>query len=565
MSLTTAGDDHGIIEARYGSEAAMRFRNQGLWVDDSLSSWVDHWARDRPGSRAVSDGVRELTFAQLSDQSARLAIRLLELGIRIGDRVAIQLPNWVEFVVSYAAINRVGAILVPIMPVYRHTEVLHILQSAKPKVVFTTGNFREFNHAAMFRELRREASSVSRLIVARSEVVDSSFEERIDDTVAEGQSATALAARLGPYPNADQGHAIIYSSGTESTAKGCLHTWNTAAFTARFLARDVFRLTTADTMFMPSPLTHTTGIEIGILAPLIAGAQIHLLDAWDPEMGLARIEQFECTATATATPFVRMALDAATSRRHDLSKMRVWLCAGAPIPTTLALEFKEVFTRGTLLPLYGCTEVGVTTVCHPDDDLETISTTDGTVLAPGVEIKLIDHLGERVLPGQEGEICYRGPGAMLSYWRDPDKTRSAIDDEGWHHCGDLGRVDSDGYLRVTGRLKDIIIRGGQNLSAREIEEHLLTHPAVKDAAVVPYPDERLGEKVCAFITVQVGTQLSVSDVRSFLLNDRKVAIQKVPERVLTLDELPRTASGKVQKFMLRKQASFVAQQGLAKH
>ncbi|MBV6755084.1 AMP-binding protein [Rhodococcus opacus] len=550
-----AGDDHGTVEARYGAEAATHFRNQGLWADDSLSSWVDRWARERPGSRAVSDGVRELTFAQLSNQSARLAIRLLELGIHAGDRVAIQLPNWVEFVVAYAAINRVGAILVPIMPVYRHTEVLHILQSAEPKVILTTGNFRGFDHAAMFRELRGEAPSVSRLIIARSKVVDSSFEERIDDTVAEGQSATALAAQLGPYPHSDQGHAIIYSSGTESTAKGCLHTWNTAAFTARFLARDVFRLTAVDTMFMPSPLAHTTGIEIGILAPLIAGAQIHLLDVWDPEIALARIQQFACTAAASATPFVRMVLDTPSSRRHDLSTMRVWLCAGAPIPTTLAMEFAEVFNQGTLLPLYGCTEVGVATVCHPDDDLETISTSDGRVLARGVDIKLIDHVGERVGAGQEGEICYRGPGAMLSYWRDHENTRAAIDDEGWHHCGDLGRVDADGYLRVTGRLKDIIIRGGQNLSAREIEEHLLTHPAIKDVAVVPYPDERLGEKVCAFITVQDGTPLSVSDIRSFLTNKRKVAIQKVPEKVLTIDELPRTASGKVQKFVLRKQAT----------
>jgi acyl-CoA synthetase (AMP-forming)/AMP-acid ligase II len=250
-----------------------------------------------------------------------------------------------------------------------------------------------------------------------------------------------------------------------------------------------------------------------------------------------------------------MVLDTPSSRRHDLSTMRVWLCAGAPIPTTLAMEFAEVFNQGTLLPLYGCTEVGVATVCHPDDDLETISTSDGRVLARGVDIKLIDHVGERVGAGQEGEICYRGPGAMLSYWRDHENTRAAIDDEGWHHCGDLGRVDADGYLRVTGRLKDIIIRGGQNLSAREIEEHLLTHPAIKDVAVVPYPDERLGEKVCAFITVQDGTPLSVSDIRSFLTNKRKVAIQKVPEKVLTIDELPRTASGKVQKFVLRKQAT----------
>lgn len=548
------------IDQRFGPEAAVRFREAGYWSDDSLCEWVDHWATESPNHRAVSDGTLDLDYARLQQDSLQLAVWLGQQGVVAGDRVAVQLPNWAEFVVAYIAVNRIGAVLVPVMPVYREREVRHILQSSGAVVAVTAGTFRGFDHLDMFRTLQAELPTLRQLLTVRSGDAGGSGETAYGEVVT-GRPVTREinAAEFGPRPPADAGHAIIYTSGTESAAKGCYHTWNTLAFTARTLAHEIFQMTAEDTMYMPSPVSHSTGVVIGIVTPLLVGAGIHLQDVWEPAEGLRRIEQYRCSITATATPFVRMALDAAATESRDLSSVRAWLCAGAPIPSSLAVEFREVFTNGTLLPLYGCTEILAATVCRLDDPIERIAGSDGRAATAGVELKTIDADGNETAPGEAGEICYRGPGAVLGYWGDPEKTAATIDADGWHHTGDLGKLDADGYLRVTGRLKDIIIRGGQNLSAREIEEHLITHPQVRDAAVVAYPDQRLGEKVCAYLITDQGAGLDVEAIRSFLVGERGLAVQKAPERVVCVEEFPMTASGKVQKFLLRQQAAAQAE------
>ena len=543
------------VENRYGAEASTHFRTAGYWTDDALCEWLDRWATETPDHRAVTDGVHDVSYRQLRQDAYRAAGWLQSVGVTPGDRVAVQLPNWAEFVTMYLAITRIGAILVPIMPVYRTNEVRHILEDSAAVVAVTAEEFRGFDHLTMFRELAEEVASLQQLMIVRGTSDPRPHETSYQQIVGIQANEAPSADDLGPYPDADAGHAIIYSSGTESAAKGCYHTWNTLAFTARNLANDIFQMTPQDTMFMPSPVSHSTGVVVGIVTPLLAGSGIHLQDIWEPAEGLRRIEKYKCSITATATPFVRMALDAAENADRDLSSMRAWLCAGAPIPSSLAREFQGTFTKGTLLPLYGCTEVLAATVCRLDDPIERVASSDGRIAADGIELKTIDADGHTTGAGVEGEICYRGPGAILGYWNDPDKTRAAIDDDGWHHCGDLGKLDAAGYLRVTGRLKDIIIRGGQNLSAREIEEHLITHPQIRDAAVVAYPDTRLGEKVCAYLVAEPGSCLTVEMIKNYLVGTRDVAIQKVPERVVVVDELPTTASGKIQKYLLRQRAA----------
>lgn len=535
------------VEGRYGEHAATQLRDSGAWHDDSVTQWLDHWAELEPGHPAISDGTKELDYGSLRSQSLKLAGWLQAQGVRRGDRVAIQLPNWSEFLVCYLAISRLGGVTVPIMTVYRKDEVHHILQNSGASVAITTGDFRGFDHAAMFRELRAEADvHVETLLLVRHAATAEPDEETFENALAAGTSAD-----VDGHAPADDPHVVIYSSGTESTAKGCLHTWNTLAFTARALAHDVFRMTRDDTMFMPSPVAHSTGIVIGLVTPLLAGSSIHLQDVWEPAEALRRIERHRCTITATATPFVTMALQAAKSSTADLSSMRAWLCAGAPIPGSLAHEFEAVFVNARLLPLYGCTEILMATVCNLDDSVERIASSDGTAISEAVELSLVDETGSPVAAGQPGEILYRGPGAILGYWNDPERTRTVIDEDGWHHTGDLGVMSEDGYLRITGRVKDIIIRGGQNLSALEIESHLITHPGVREVAVVASPDDRLGEIVCAFVVPEGTEAPSVSDLRDYLTDVRGVAIQKSPERVVSVDELPMTASGKVQKYQLR--------------
>lgn len=538
------------VTGRFDAGSVQRFRERGWWRDGSAAALLDRWAAERPDQRFVSDGTVELDYATLRGRAYRLGARLLELGVRPGDRVAVQLPNWAEFAVSYLAIARIGAVMVPIMTVYRHTEVGHVLRNSGAVVAVTTGQFRSFDHAEMFRALKEECPELRTLIIARAEAQDG--ELAFDDACA-GTDVPDDGV-LGPHPDPDLPHLIVYTSGTESTAKGCVHTWNTLDFSGRGLANDVFAMTPDDVMFMPSPVAHATGLVVGFLVPLAVGAQTHLLDTWEPNEGLRRISEYRCTATATATPFVRMALDAAKGEHPDVSSMRFWLCAGAPIPESLAHEFAGVFTNGQLVPLYGASEVMAATCCHLGDSLEKMSGSDGSPALDGVEIKIIDPEGGEAAPGEEGEICYRGPGAILGYWREPERSAAVIDAEGWHHMGDLGRADAEGYVRVTGRLKDIIIRGGTNISAGEVEGHLLAHPDVAGVAVVAYPDERMGERAAAIVVAAQGTTPSLESLTSYLRDERRIAPHKLPERLVLVPELPMTATGKIQKFRLRELA-----------
>lgn len=532
------------VHDRYGDESVRLFRERGWWQGGSAAALLDRWAESTPDRRFVSDGTMELDYATVRERANGLGATLLRAGVRPGDRVAMQLPNWAEFVVGYLAIARVGAIMVPIMTVYRQTEVGHVLRNSGAVAAITTGEFRGFDHAEMFRTLQKEDPALATLIIARGNPQEG--EVAFDDACA---TATDQA-ELGPHADPDLPHVVVYTSGTESTAKGCVHTWNTLDYSARGLAHDVFQTRPEDVLFMPSPVAHATGLVVGVLGPLAVGAETHLLDTWEPHEGLRRIERFRCTATATATPFVRMALDAQREDERDLSSMRFWLCAGAPIPEALALEFDEAFTGGVLMPLYGASEIMAGTCCHPGDPLERRAGSDGSAALDGIEITLAGPDGEDVGTGEEGEICYWGPGAVLGYWRDPERTAATIDARGRHHTGDLGRLDADGYLRVTGRLKDIIIRGGTNLSAAEIEGFVGAHPAVAQVAVVPYPDARLGEKVCAVVVPKPGAQPTLQEVTDFL-RGRNISLQKLPEKLVLVDALPMTATGKVQKFLLR--------------
>lgn len=545
--VTAEATPSPTAEGRYGAEHMAEFRAKGWWRDGSAAALLDHWAETTPDRCFVSDGTVDLDYGTVRRRARGLGAALLRRGVKPGERVVVQLPNWAEFVIAYMAIARIGAVLVPIMSVYRKHEVEHVLHNSEAVAAVTTATFRQFDHAAMFRELQREAPDLRTVVIARGEAA----EGELDFDAACGTETDD--AELGPHPDPDAPHAIVYTSGTESTAKGCAHTWNTINFSGHGLAFDVFEISADDVVFMPSPVAHATGLMVGVVAPLSVGAETHLLDVWEPNEGLRRIEQYRCTATATATPFVRMALDAAPGSGRDLTSMRFWLCAGAPIPEALAQDFAQVFTEGVLNPLYGASEIMAAACCHRGDPIERRSGSDGTPALDGVRIELLGPDGEVLPVGEEGEICYWGPGTILGYWGDPERTAATIDAEGWHHTGDLGRKDAEGYLRVTGRLKDIIIRGGTNISASEVESHVLAHTDVEQVAVVPYPDERLGEKVCAVVVPVAGTEPTLDDITGFL-RTRSFSTQKLPERLVLVEELPMTATGKVQKFLLRETA-----------
>jgi cyclohexanecarboxylate-CoA ligase/acyl-CoA synthetase len=536
-------------EDRYSAETIAEFRASALWRDGSLAGALDHWANVQPGRVAVSDGYSTLTWDQLRGQAYRLAARLKEFGIESGDRVQMQTPSWNEFVVVYVALARIGAVLVPTQPIYRWDEVTYAINHAEAKISVVCGDYRRFDYLAMVRDIRPNCPSLGRVITVRVDEVGPG-EYRLEDLIA-GDDVPGEDV-LGPPPDADAPHCIIYTSGTESRPKGCCHTFNTVAFTVESLAGNVLGMVPQDVMFMPSPVTHATGLAMGVTAPLVRGAGTHLMDSWEAGAALERIREHGCTLAMGATPFVQMILDSYEPDRHDISSLRTFLSAGAPIPEKLLGDWKERFPNCLLLPVYGRSEGLVVTSCRRDDPAEKVLGSDGKAIR-GVVLEIRDEDGAEVPTGEEGEICHGGAGLMLGYWRDPERTAEAIDARGISRSGDLGKVDAEGYMRVTGRIKDLIIRGGTNISAREVEEHLLTHPKVAAVALVGMPDRVLGERACAFVVPKgsIDQAPTFEELTTYLKIERQIAVIKLPERLEIIDELPMTATGKVQKFVLR--------------
>ncbi len=522
---------------------SVEFRAAGYWGDDTFVTMIDKWADVDPNHLYVSDGTGELTYGEFREKAWNLAAALAELGVKPGDRVAVQLPNWNEYFLIYAACARLDTVMIPIVVVYRAGEVGFIVQNADAVGLITCGEFRGFNHAAMAGEIAETADSLLFRVVVRGEPTNGALS--LDKLLATKHDLTLLP----PPPSADNHHLILYSSGTESHPKGCLHTWNTSSFLPKQAVK-ALNMTRSDIMFMPSPVTHALGLTLGVMAPTVAGASVHLLDIFEPKTALQRVGDYKCTGTASPAPFIRMMLDGYDPSVHDVSRLRFWLSAGAPIPTTLVEEAASKFSGCRVVSAYGSSEVMMATVCPPEDPVERVASSDGRPVS-GVEIRIVGEDDQPVGPGVDGEIRYRGPGRLLKYWRKPELTAAATDEEGWWRTGDLGRLDEDGYLRVTGRLKDIIIRGGFNISAREVEEALLRHPKIANVAVVGLPDSRVGECACAVIVSKGATEITLEEMRDYLTNNRKIAIWKVPERIEFLPELPLTATGKIQKFLLR--------------
>jgi cyclohexanecarboxylate-CoA ligase len=540
MALATVHD-------RYTSEQIDRYYADGLWTEATLFSAVEQQAAAQPGKVFVTDSTTSYTYAELRDEALRLAAGLCRRGIVAGDRVAIQVPSWAEFAVMATAISRLGAIIVPIMPIYRRDEVGYIVESAGVKAVLTAGTYRRFDHAGMFLDLVRTSNTLETVIVVRGDDIPAGA-VAYEDVPVDVDAATAVA-EIGPGVGPDEPFVIVFSSGTTSRPKGCLHTFNTMSCGARLLGQG-WKYTSDDVQFGPSPVTHTTGLVTSIILPLLHGAGTHLMEAWEPREGLERIAKFGCTAAVTATTFLQMLIEVYDADVHDASTMRFWTSAGAPIPGSFVEAARATLPNMAVLSLYGRTENITTTMCTLDDDPARSITSDGSAL-PGQEVRIIDAQGREVPRGEEGDIAYRGAMSLLEYINQPDETEAMFTADGFSRSGDLGRMDEDGYVRVTGRLKDIVIRGGMNISVRQVEDLLSAHPAVGNLAVVGMPDPHLGERVCCYLVPAKGAAaLTVEEIRDYLVKEG-LAIQKVPERVEVVAELPTTATGKIQKHLLR--------------
>jgi cyclohexanecarboxylate-CoA ligase len=532
------------VTDRYSSEQIERYYATGVWRPSTLFDELEAQVAARPDKVFITDGTAAYTFSQLRSAALRLAAGLAGRGIGAGDRVVVQLPNWTEFAVITAALSRLGAVMVPVMPIYRSDDVGFVLETAGAKAAFTPGVFRGYDHARMFGDLAAAGTGLRTVIAVRSDPVpDGAL--AFEDLLAGNGGEDLPASGIGP----DDPFAVVFSSGTTSRPKGCLHTFNTYCASARLMG-EAYHYTDADVQFGPSPVTHSTGLVTSILMPLVHGAGSHLMDIWEPRAGLERIAKFRCTGSVTATTFLQTLLTVYDPDQHDASSLRFWTSAGAPIPGAFVAEAQRTLPDMRVLSLYGRSENLCTTLCSIDDDPERSVTSDGRA-APGQEVRVVDEHGDEVPRGTEGDIAFRGASNLLGYIGQPAATAEMFTADGFSKSGDLGVMDAGGYVRVTGRLKDIVIRGGLNISVRQVEDLLIAHPAVSAVAAVGMPDTVLGERVCCYLVPAPGAApLTVADMREYLLG-AGLAIQKVPERVEVVAELPTTATGKIQKNLLR--------------
>ncbi|HBN0909266.1 TPA: medium-chain fatty-acid--CoA ligase [Escherichia coli] len=531
------------VTLTFNEQRRAAYRQQGLWGDASLADYWQQTARAMPDKIAVVDNHgASYTYSALDHAASCLANWMLAKGIESGDRIAFQLPGWCEFTVIYLACLKIGAVSVPLLPSWRETELVWVLNKCQAKMFFAPTLFKQTRPVDLILPLQNQLPQLQQ-IVGVDKLAPATSSLSLSQIIADNTSLTTAITTHG-----DELAAVLFTSGTEGLPKGVMLTHNNILASERaYCAR--LNLTWQDVFMMPAPLGHATGFLHGVTAPFLIGARSVLLDIFTPDACLALLEQQRCTCMLGATPFVYDLLNVLEKQPADLSALRFFLCSGTTIPKKVARECQQ---RGIkLLSVYGSTESSPHAVVNLDDPLSRFMHTDGYAAA-GVEIKVVDDARKTLPPGCEGEEASRGPNVFMGYFDEPELTARALDEEGWYYSGDLCRMDEAGYIKITGRKKDIIVRGGENISSREVEDILLQHPKIHDACVVAMSDERLGERSCAYVVLKAPHHsLSLEEVVAFF-SRKRVAKYKYPEHIVVIEKLPRTTSGKIQKFLLRK-------------
>jgi len=519
-------------------EQEREYLSRGLWNSDTLAAMVSTHAAARGDATAVVDrlGERRKTYAELDVDASRVAALLVGAGVVPGDVVAVQLPNWYETVAIAIGILKAGAVVNPMLPVYRSKELRHMLTVARAKVLFTPAKYRSFDHVGMVEALRDEVPTLlAHVVVGGKGARAISLDDVLETSTVKARGVEVMAADVSE---------LIFTSGTEAEPKAIMHTEQTTNFSVRTAYRSL-GMSPADVVWMPSPIGHSTGFNYGIRMALYYGLKLVLQDAWDGNQAADTIEAEQCTYTLAATTFLRDLVLACEGRPRDVSSMRRFGCGGAPVPPELVTRAAK--QQITVLRLYGSTEVLVASWNRPSSPLDKRIGSDGLAL-DDVEIVTRDDQGRDVV-GTPGEIHTRGPNASVGFFNDPERTAATFDDRGWVKSGDLGVMSNEGYLTVVGRKKEIIIRGGLNVAPREVEDVILRLPAVEAVAVVGLPSDRLGEIGCACVVLHAGAELTFHDMIEHLRMSG-LASYKWPERLEIIAELPVTTTGKVRKHVL---------------
>ena len=518
-------------------------KDRGIWVNRVLTDYFDRLTKERPDSvaiiehRADTGHIVTLTYRELNTHVNCIANRLEHFGIGKEDIVSFQLPNWWQFVALVLACCRIGAICHALMPILRHKELLFMLGQAESKIFITCQSFRGFNHGELALQLQNELPSLKHIFV-----VDGKGESSFENQLLTGDASTETTHATVLTPNDPM--QLLYTSGTTGEPKGVLHTANTLIGTLITYAERM-EFGKNEVVFMPAPLAHQIGFGYGMLTALVIGAPLLTMDIWHPETAADLIERYGVTYTFGPTPFLADLTYLPKIEERDLSAFRLFVTSGAPVPPPLVTAAREKL-RTIIVSGWGMTECMMVTTTLLDG--EKVDVSDGFCL-PGEQVRIVGGTGKELPHGTAGDLEVRGASLFTGYLKRPHLYN--VNADGWFNTGDVARMDAQGYIRITGRKKDIIIRGGENIPVIEVENAIHKMPEVSDVAIVGMPDPRLGERACVFVTLHPGYTLDLPRVTEFLSTDG-VAKQFWPERLEMLNEMPRTPSGKIKKFKLRE-------------
>ena len=514
----------------------------GFWRNQTINHFMAQALRHCPEHTAVvayrserAEPLR-LSYRALDRQVDRVARGLQALGVGRGDVVSWQLPNWWEFIALALACARLGAVANPVMPIFRQRELKFMLDFGESKVFIVPKSYKGFDYEAMVEGMRGDLPFLQHLVV-----VDGAGANSFESLLLRDDTPALQGEGLGP----DDVLLLMYTSGTTGEPKGVMHSANTL-FANLHGFIDAYALTQKDVILGASPMAHLTGFGYLAMIPLILNATTVLQDIWEPRQALELIQREGITYSMASSPFVADLCNAAEAGGPVSPQFANFCCAGAPIPPVLIERARKVLGLA-VSSAWGMTECGAVTVTEPARTAEKSGSTDGRPL-PGIEVRVTGVDGQVLPVGDTGKLYVRGCSLFAGYLKRPHL--NATDAEGWFDTGDLAFIDAEGYVRINGRSKDLIIRGGENIPVMEIENLLYKHPAVATVAIVGYPDARLGERACAFVAVKPGHSFSLDEMSRYL-SEHQVTRQYHPERLELMDDLPKTPSGKLQKFKLR--------------
>ena len=531
---------------------------KGFWRGRTVIDDFDRNLKETPDRTAViaysltHDTRTEMSYREMARQVDAIAGLLVSLGVKKGDVVAYQLPNWWQFIAIHLAAIKIGAVTNPMMPIFRQRELTFMLGHGEAKVVFVPKVYRGFDYEEMFEGMRADLPTVRQVVVVGG-AGPNGFDAQIAPFLDKPVPAEALNGRAG----ANDVLEILYTSGTTGEPKGVMHTSNTL-FSNLDPYAERLNLSDRDRVLMASPMAHQTGFMYGLMMPIALRCPAVLQDVWDATRASEIIEREGVTFTMASTPFLSDLTNAAEKNPAAFRSLNIFLAAGAPIPRVLVRNATE-HLGAKIVSAWGMTENGAVTVTKLDSPPEKVFETDGCCL-PGMEARILRADDTPAYVGEEGRLQVRGCSNFVGYLKRPQW--NATDKDGWFETGDLARIDADGYVRITGRSKDIIIRGGENIPVVEIEGLVYRYPGVAEVAIVAMPDERLGERACAFVVPKANAEdeLSLKAIADFL-RQQNVATNYLPERLEVVKELPKTPSGKIQKFRLRETAKSLKPEG----